>query len=218
MNKTFKIAFSGPSGLGKTTLCKEVQRGLKIPHLSTSAGDILSLKTKADLYTRFGYSGAGHRAVINLSSQDPHFGWAFQKAVLDARIGQIINSETFVIDRCPIDNVVYLLSQVGHNLTEYEIGTFIEQAQKAYVELSHVILIKYSPDIPAIEDNQSRIPNRYFQKYISDIFMGVYVRYFANLIGPEVITLDFWNLDSRIATIKSFLDVVPEFNFPEDHG
>ncbi len=209
----FKIAFSGPSGLGKTTLCKEVSKGLMIPHLSTSAGDILSLETKEGLELDFGYTGSGHRDVINLSSQDPEFGWAFQKAILDARVGQIQNADTFVIDRCPIDNVAYLLSQVGHNLSEEKIGTFIEHAQKAYSELSHVILIKYSPDIPQIEDNHSRIPNRYFQKYISDVFMGVYIRYFANIIGPKVIVLDFWNFNQRKQTVQSFLTTDPEFNF-----
>lgn len=217
MQKEFKIAFSGPSGLGKTTLCKDVSKGLEIPHLSTSAGDILSGQAKESLEIDFGYKGSGHRDVINLSSREPGFGWAFQKAILSARASQILNAEKFVIDRCPIDNVAYLLSQVGHNLSEREIQTFIGSAQKVYSRLSHVILIKYSTDIPAIEDNQSRIANRYFQQYISDVFMGVYTRYFAHILGPRVIILDFWNLGTRKSTVQSFLTDDPEFNFP-DHG
>jgi CRISPR/Cas system endoribonuclease Cas6 (RAMP superfamily) len=165
------------------------------------------------LRDKYGYNGNGHKDVINRSSRDPEFGKAFQNAVLDARSNQILNSSKFVVDHCPIDNVAYLLSQVGHNLTEEEIGVFIEKAQETYATLSHVIIIKYSSDIPAIEDNQSHIANRYFQQYISDVFMGVYNRYFASIIGPRVIVLDFWNLAERESTLQSFLVDDPEFNF-----
>jgi hypothetical protein len=66
-------------------------------------------------------------------------------------------------------------------------------------------MLAYSDDIPFIEDNQSRIPNRYFQKYMSDVFQGTFVRYFSNLIGPRVIVIDFWDLVTRKETVTSFL-------------
>jgi len=215
---TNKIAFSGPSGLGKSTLCKFVNQEFNIPWLSTSAGDILPQATKDDLKAAFGYEGTGHRDVINLSSKDPWFGLAFQQAVLRARTNQIVNSSEFVLDRCPIDNVAYLLSQVGHNMAEPAIKEFIQEAQLAYHELSHVIILKYSNDIPFIEDNGSRVPNRYFQQYISDVFMGVYYRYFASIVGPRVIVIDYWNLPERMSTVRAFIQASePELEFIQ-HG
>jgi len=79
MNNTkLKIAFSGPSGLGKTTLCKYVEENVNIPHLSTSAMDILSDYDKRTLKNSFRYKGTGHKEVINLSSKDPSFGSFFR--------------------------------------------------------------------------------------------------------------------------------------------
>jgi len=203
--KPMKIAFSGPSGLGKSTLCRFVQEAVQIPWLSTSAGDIFSKNDVQLLREEYGYNQSGHKDVINLSATNPEFGLAFQKILLTRRVDQIYKHEAFVIDRCPIDNVAYLLSQVSHQVSEEDLKEFIMIAQQAYQELTHIIQIRYSPDIPAIEDNGSRIPNTYFQKYISDVFSGVFNRYFANQPGPRVITLDFWDLLERQRLVKAFL-------------
>jgi thymidylate kinase len=200
-----KIAFSGPSGLGKSTLCKFISEELpSVKWLSTSAGDILGKEEKKRLKDEYGYSGTGHRNVINLSSIDPLFGYDFQLSVLEARKKQIEENDNFVIDRCPIDNVAYLLAQNSHNLEEATISTFIKEAQEAYCMLDYVIQIRFSNDIPKIEDNDSRIPNRFFQQYISDVFSGVYARYFANLVGPSVITIDFWDLTERKGLVANY--------------
>jgi hypothetical protein len=200
-----KIAFSGPSGLGKSTLCKYVEEVHGFKWLSTSAGDIIPLEDKKRLKDDYGYSGSGHRNVINLSSIDPAFGWEFQQTVLRARINQITENDNFVIDRCPIDNVVFMLTQNSHNLEEESIHRFIRAAQEAYKKLHLVIQIRYSNDIMFIEDNNSRVPNRFFQQYVSDVFTGVYARYFANLVGPRVLTLDFWELEARKQSVSTFI-------------
>ena len=201
-----KIAFSGPSGLGKTTLCKFVKENMGVPWTSVSAGDLFTAGDKQGLFNDFGYEGAGHKAVINLSAINPEFGAAFQRTLLLRRAELIMNTPEFVIDRSPVDNVVYMLSQNGHNQSEEFIKKFIDEAREAYRELTHVIMIKYSPDIPAIEDNKSRVPNRYFQRTISDMFHSIYAREFANIIGPKLITLDFWDFEQRRAAIYNFLN------------
>lgn len=200
-----KIAFSGPSGLGKTTLCKFVKEELMVPWISVSAGDLFTKEDKLMLKNKHGYEGAGHKAVINLSAINPAFGADFQATLLARRAELIRNTDEFVIDRSPIDNVVYMLSQNGHNQSEEFIGNFIKEAREAYAELTHVILIRFSSDIPAIEDNNSRVPNRFFQRTISDLFQSVYAREFANIIGPEVIVIDFWDLDQRKGVVQNFI-------------
>jgi len=198
-----KIAFSGPSGLGKSTLCKYVSEEFQIPWLSTSAGDILSKKDKDKLKETYGYSGSGHKNVINLSSVSPSFGLDFQWAVLEARKEQINKNSNLVIDRCPIDNVAYMLAQNSHNgISENLIESFIRKAQDTFMNLDVVFQIRYSPDIPFIEDNSSRVANRYFQQYMSDVFVGVYARYFSNLVGPQVHVIDFWPLRDRKEFVK----------------
>lgn len=203
-----KIAFSGPSGLGKSTLCKFVSEEMDVPWISTSAGHILTDEDKAFFKKSFGYSGEGHKNVINMSSVNPEFGGAFQKTILTRRGKQIVDNPRFVIDRSPIDNVAYFISQNSHNISEGVASAFIEEAQSFYSELDYVIQLRYSNDIPFIEDNGSRVPNKYFQIYSSDVFAGVYARYFANLVGkrPRVMTLDFWDLSSRKAVVKEFIN------------
>jgi len=203
--KPMKIAFSGPSGLGKTTLANIVADRLEFPHPSTSAGDVFTEHDKFYMRRVFGYEGKGHQNVINMSAEQPKFGYYFQHRLLTLRAEQIAQPGPFVLDRCPIDNIVYMLTQVGHNLPEDVIRPMIEEAQEAYMALSHIIMIRYSNDIPQIEDNDSRVPNRYFQQYISDVFGGVYTRYFAHIMGPRVITLDFWRLQDRISTVMEFV-------------
>lgn len=200
-----KIAFTGPSGLGKTTLGSIVAQKLGLQHPSTSAQDVFTQRDKKYLADNFDYHGGGHKEVINLSGENPDFGSEFQRILLSARINQIMNSNNVVFDRCPIDNIVYMLTQVSHNMQEGRIQYLIEEAQKAYKLLTHVIIIRYSSDIPKIEDNHSRIPNRYFQQYISDVFGGVYNRYFSSVVGPRVIEIDFWNLDHRVNTVLDFI-------------
>jgi len=200
-----KIAFAGPSGLGKTTLAHLVADRLKIDHPSTSAGDIFTREDKFNLKDAYGYEGKGHQNVINMSAMDPEFGMTFQNVILNRRAEQIENINPVVLDRCPIDNVVYMLTQVAHNIHEASVKEFINKAQMAYMQLTHVIIIRYSPDIPFIEDNDSRVPNRYFQQYISDVFGGVYTRYFSHIIGPMVMEIDFWNLENRVNTVLEFV-------------
>jgi hypothetical protein len=199
-----KIAFSGPSGLGKTTQCKYLE-SLGLKYLSTSAGDIFHLEDKVYMEKVWGYKGDGHKNVINLSSAQPNFGYFFQYTLLKRRGWQIRNSDNFVIDRCPIDNVAYMLTQVSHNASEVSISQFIKEAQEYYKNLTHVIMIQFSPDIEFIEDNNSRISNRFFQTYMSDVFRSVYTRYFANIIGPKVMTLDHWDLEARKFAVKEFI-------------
>jgi hypothetical protein len=208
-NKVLKIAFSGPSGMGKSTLCKFVRDSMNVPWLSTSAGDILTSSDKVYLRDKFNYKGEGHRKVINLSSENIGFGLEFQELLLKRRGEQILTNDSLVIDRCPIDNVAYFLSQNSHNLPEDLVSGFIKEAQRIYQALDFVIQIRYSPDIPFIEDNGSRVANRFFQIYSSDVFSGVYSRYFANLPHantPRVLTIDFWDLEIRKQLVKEFIN------------
>lgn len=206
MNRPMKIAFSGPSGLGKTTLANQIAGKLGIPHPSTSAGDIFTKGDKKYLEDNFGYEGRGHKNVINMSSQCPDFGIEFQRLILERRAEQIRSIDPVVLDRCPIDNMVYLLTQTAHNMPESDVTIFLNQAQEIYMGLTHVIIIRYSADIPGVEDNKSRVPNRYFQKYISDVFGGVYTRYFSHIVGPRVMEIDFWDLNQRLNTVLEFVN------------
>jgi adenylate kinase family enzyme len=197
-----KICFAGPSGIGKTTLCKYLDEKIEEPWKSTSAGDILNKQEKEVLRKEFGYSAQGHKNVINLSSKEPDFGKVFQNMVLRARNRQLETSEGIILDRSPLDNLVYMLTQASHNMSEDEVFRFITEARWAWEKLDYVFIILHSDDVPGVEDNNSRVPNRYFQKYISDVFRGTYFKYLQDIQGPIVNIIDFWDLKAR----KEFLN------------
>lgn len=214
MDKTIKISFSGPGGLGKSTMCKILSETLGIPWISTAPRDILNTEDKRTLLEGYGYDDTSkpQQSIIKLSAMEPSFGTLFQDLVLLRRSEQIINNNRVILDKSPIDNVAYLLAQGGHNISEDFIQGFIRKAQAVYAELTHVIRVQYSNDIPKGHGHSQ--PSTFYQKYMSDVFMGVYLRYFANISGPRVIIIDFWDFRERETIIRNFLSTIePEIPF-----
>jgi hypothetical protein len=203
-----KIAFSGPSGVGKTTLCKHVEEVMSVPHLSTSASDVFSKESKERLI-QLGWTQSGHKDVIIHSIKNPKFGKAFQDFLLEDRANQINSNKRFVIDRCPIDNLVYRILQVGIHETPDEWIEFLAKALATLQELDLVILILASKDIPSIEDNKSRIPNLVYQKAVSSVFEMVFglVKEYNDFLSnqPLIRVIDTWDLGMRKARVNSFL-------------
>lgn len=215
-----KIAFSGSSGSGKTTLVNWVATELELPHISSSAGDLLTTTDIDKLRNSpFDYLGDGHEAVIVHSAINPAFAFAFQKNVLDRRGDIIFNIHPefsyrddvgFVTDRSPADNIVYFMTQAAYHkaISDEITEEFLKLAQTAWDELTHVIYIKaVQPD--SVEDNGSRIPNKYYQKSIDALFQYWINDYLVPNTnpdrGPKLLTIDYWDLNKRKQEVLDFL-------------
>ncbi len=202
-----KIAFSGPSGVGKTTLCKHVSEVMGVPHLSTSASDVFSPESTERLI-QLGWTQSGHKDVIIHSIKNPKFGKTFQNLLLKDRANQINRNPKFVIDRCPIDNLVYRILQVGVHETEKEWADFANKSLAIMAKLDLVMIVLATDDMPGIEDNQSRIPNLVYQKAVSAVFEMVYgLMKKAGLPPnkPAISIIDFWDWDMRKRLVNSIL-------------
>lgn len=209
MSKQLKLCCTGTSGSGKTTLSKIIAGLTGIEFIPSSVGLIMNEEQKAILRSRFNYDNIGHKNVINLSSSDPLFGKTFQMIALSNRSDLIEKKASFIMDRSPIDNVTYMLTQCSHNMSEMEIESFIRLAQRAYVKLDGVIYIKPCQPGGKIEDNQSRVANKYYQSMVDSVFQMVYDTYFSKL---QVLThiIDFWGLEEREFEALRFIEVVEE--------
>jgi hypothetical protein len=203
-----KIAFSGTSGSGKTTLVEYVSKTFGIQHISGSAGDLKTEEDKMILHEDHGYPGGGHAAVIKYSALNLEYGLLNQKFLVQRRAEMIKKNKGFVTDRSPADNVVYGSLQVGYHPSitdEVMEKDIINPAKAAWDELTHVIYVK-SVQPNEIEMNHRRVANKYFQKCVDAAF-----EYWINrlneecMMGPEILIIDFWDLDERKERVQQFL-------------
>lgn len=201
-----RVAFTGPSGAGKTTLVKFINETYGLPWLNGSSGD---LKTVSDTrrLTRDGLvQGRGHLEVIKSGHANPAAAWTNQLCVLTRRNDLVNSNGDYVTDRCPMDNIVYMLTQTSMYRDPKEIETFINMAAKHMMCLTHVIQLK---PLGWVEDNGSRIPNIYYQNMIDAVFCRVIEQYYEAKIDwtpkPKLLVLETSNLDKRKELIKNFL-------------
>lgn len=203
MTGKFKVACLGPSGSGKTTMANFIAETYGIPFIPNSAGIIIPERIKEHLRSTYRWKEAGHKEVIRLSNEFPSFGQSFQEALLAARGSLITTTPEFVIDRSPIDNVAYMLAQCAHLVDEEWVTSFISEAKNYAKEITHFIIF---PSLaPEIEDNGSRVNNKYYQRMSTAIFEHTYMEYFKDIMINKTLMLDTWDLDVKKDRVLSFL-------------
>lgn len=208
-----KIAFTGPSGTGKTTLAKYLSEKTGIPFLPSSAGFILSDESKRSLSDNHGYSGEGHKNVIQLSMANPNFALEFQTRLLDDRISFLSDKPAFIVDRCEVDNMVYFLMQSAIHNTDEVNHEFIKKAVGQLCKYDRVIYIpSTNPREEGIENNGSRVSNWYYQKVVTAVFDKVALSMIPQIAGeelgltlPTLHVISWWDLEERKKFIESLL-------------
>lgn len=197
-----RIGICGPSGSGKTTLAKKLSEDLGIPYKPLSATMVLE-----EMGIDMGIKGMGHRWLINNSSKDEDWGLQVQYEILESRRATLENLDSVIIDRTPVDNLVYAMYEVSHNSTEEWIEKYREECVEFYNTFDFIFFIPWTNQQGPIEDNGSRIPNRYFQELITGIFQQQLriISDLAGIDGPRVYTLEMWDFKSRLNKLKSSL-------------
>jgi hypothetical protein len=202
-----KIAFTGSSGAGKTTLVKYVSAQWGLPHISGSSGDILTAEDK-EILGMHNFPGGGHAAVIKYSALNAEYGVINQNLLLQRRTELIENNHTFVTDRSPLDNLVYFINQVGFHpsVSDQTIEAFAQKALAAWNKLHGVIYVK--PVQPGeVEKNHSRVANKFYQRSIDAQFQYWLDNFFGK-DGPRVLVIDWWNLRERKQAVDELLSTL----------
>ncbi len=204
-----KIAFTGTSGSGKTTLVKFVSEKFSIPHISGSAWDLKNDEDKHTLRDQFGFPGGGHAGVIKYSALNPEYGVFNQQLLLKRRLELGMLNQSFVTDRSPIDNLTYFIMQCGYHpmVTDHIVSEFMNNAFKAYQLFTHIIYVK-AVQPTEVENNQSRIANRFYQKAVDSMFEYWLYNFFrrsSQVATPKLLVIDYWNLEARKQEVTQFL-------------
>lgn len=202
-----KVAMSGSSGAGKTTLVTFAATLMGLQHISGSAGDVKKEGDKMILDEVYDYPGGGHVGVIRYSALNPEYGIMNQKMLQLRRSELIHNNDNFITDRSPADNLTYMVNQTAYHpmVTDAMCQEFFKDCVKAWEQLTHVVYIKaVQPD--AVEVNGSRVANRFYQKAIDaqfEYWIGELNQ--ACLDGPKVLIIDYWDLEKRKEAVTEFL-------------
>lgn len=203
-----KVAFTGSSGSGKTTLVTWVAETFGLTHISGSAGDVKKEGDKMLLDEMFKYPGGGHVGVIRYSALNPEYGMMNQKLLQMRRKELIMENDNFVTDRSPVDNITYMVNQVGYHphVTEEICREFEADCVKAMEELTHLIYIK-AVQPKEVEFNGSRVANSYYQKGCVDPQFAYWLDRLVSKCqaGPDVLVIDFWDLAKRKKALNDFL-------------
>ena len=197
---SFKIAICGPSGAGKTTLALHISSILGISYIHTNGP---ALREK--------YGCKNHKEIIKLSATDPQQGYCYQQDLLEERSQLAEQYSNFVMDRSPIDNVVYFMLQNSMNHTTEETYNYIGRAVSIVPNYTHFIFIPPMYDSP--EEDGVRVQNTLYQKmtwammeYCAKEYFAMNLRTMqASLLGPRFFKVDTYDLEERRKQVINFL-------------
>ena len=193
-----RLFISGISGIGKTTLAKTIAQEYDIPFIIGS--------TKL-IWGRYGIKS--HNDIISMCNNQPKYGLKFQKEVLDYRLEMINSHDVFVSDRSPVDNIVYVLTQLSHKVEEEEIRSYVEKCKIVYniENVRHIHLsggIKTISNTPLENDNM-RITNQYYQLMVNSIFDMVINDNWLLIPKDNFRNIDTWDMSTRMLAAKELI-------------
>lgn len=158
-----RIMFAGPSGIGKTTLAKEVALKIGITFVDGSMRTLLP-STK----------DIPHKDMLNQSKEDL-YKQDFQ--LLNARNKLFKQFDEFITDRSYLDSAAYFIYKQAKEIPQCEVDNFLELSKMLLTrQCDKLIVLDFGPWLIhnwVTEDDGKRISNNYFQMMISSLMSSV---------------------------------------------
>ena len=194
-----KIFISGVSGVGKTTMAKQISKDYKIPFIEGSS------KVLWDKYNI-----KSHIELIKKTYLEPQFGLDFQNELLDYRRNLIEKNDSFVSDRSPLDNLTYFLLQVSDKLDSNETLQYIEKCSQSYPNkyIQVYLGFNYSMGKEFFENDGFRINNVYYQFMVDAIFRQIIVGNWLDINMHNFLRISTWDFKIKYELIKDKIEEI----------
>ena len=198
-----KIIISGHSGIGKTTLAREISSQYNIPFVTTSS---------KMLWEKEGITS--QEDIIKKSNIDPQWGIDFQCKLLQYRAEELGKYDNYVTDRGTLDNLVYLIVNCSHLTTTAVIDTYLKKCIELTPNGKDVINIHLASDLNMLkrqlENDNNRVSNAYFQSMVNQTFEMV----IANKLIPlsKLLYLKTWDFQHRFQEVQHLINSNIEVN------
>lgn len=157
-----RVAICGPSGIGKTTLARDIAEKLGIEYISGSLYDLMPNlpKNHFDLNQKYDANQKHDKNVQALNLRRNQYkgiecDFVTDRSIYDT-LGYEIQENSLYIEACDIDDLIEL-----GNLTQYNLGR---------MGITHLIIIPFEYTQFhnwGIEDDGKRITSPYFQSLVS---------------------------------------------------
>lgn len=158
-----RIMFYGPSGTGKTTMAKIVSDNNGIPFISGSISDLIP-NTK-------------EMSHLDMMERDYKKIYIEDMQLLNLRSKLFKNESNYVTDRSYLDIFAYHLVKVSKGIPECDSDVLLQNISAALLrDCTHIIFVPFTENMLknwAMEDNNKRVLNRYFQWYVSQVMYGL---------------------------------------------
>lgn len=206
------VGFTGPSGSGKTTLAKWlVEQNLGeevVMHYFEGSASLTHTEEQRQYLTEtYGYEPKGHQNVINLSSQNPEFGFDFQRLLAEGRqirLNDYLDNidddgkiHLIITDRTFLDILTYSALQCSHNIDDERMEKLAYRCNQAQSDLFDVTFV-VKPNDGWTEDNGSRVPRNYYQNNVVwPVITNVVAKYVGKGGTNTLPYLAEWDLNYR---------------------
>lgn len=186
-----RLMITGASGVGKTTLARHISEAYDIPFITSSAKAV---------WPSFGFKN--HLQAHEESIKNKHVGVQYQWAILKQRL-DTLKGHNYITDRSPIDNMAYIMMQLGFGLTECETLDFISECSKGMMLCDGLIFIRWNGEIE-LENDHNRIVNPFFQAYTDAIIEWIINDLVVFRVCP-ILELTQWDFTYRVTTTHTWL-------------
>jgi nicotinamide riboside kinase len=187
-----KIAFTGAGGTGKTTLAKYIAEKWGVPYVGSVSREVMR--------------EMGVESEMAQETMTPEQLLVLQQGIYERRKAKLASLDSYVTDRCALDNYIYGLRRCGPSLTEV---VRAEWETKAVKDLYDQDLVFYTPiGLFPVEHDGVRVTDISHQFLMDAAMYGFICKHAFDRCSAHVYVMNMSDLERRKKFVDSLISEV----------